>query len=177
MSTNYPYRHKHKQTWSHTWSFLECSWEKSVFLPQILSSLLIKIGVLVFFPLFHLKGGNSGRRKQWESSWILTIVQNCFTTQINKSLVCTILLDVCNLLEMWPLCTRHKWNYESVIKCIISTLPTAFPITHCWFWKLPMHLKWKVTIETTEYPLLLKNNNKKPSYEALLNGISSRRQK
>lgn len=32
-----------------------------------------------------------------------------------------------NLLEMCSCCTKHKWNYESLIKYIIFNLPTTFP--------------------------------------------------
>lgn len=105
----------------------------------------------------------------------MTIVQNYFIGQVNKSLVCTISLDVCNLLEMWSCYTKHKWNHESVIKYIIFSLPTTFPYNSL------LVLETAYTSEMKEvkdhygnkriFPTTLKKK-KKSSYEVFLNGIS-----
>lgn len=92
------------------------------------------------------------------------MVQNYFIGQVNKSLVCTISLDICNPLEMWSCYPQHKWNWVVYKIHNVQSSPLPSPITCCCFWELLIYLKWKkwkITMETTENSLLLNNNKKK----------------
>lgn len=110
----------------------------------------------------------------------MTTVQNYFIGQVNKSLVCTISLDICNLLAMWSCCPKHKWNYESVIKYIIFNHPLPSPAgSRSWLYiwnERSERSLWKQ--QSIPYCLKKKRKEKeKSSYEVFLNGVSERRPK